>query len=386
MSSKLLDSVLDASALTAAATRTKEETILERVLREGVRSAQATIAHVQENVPKDRLLKASAVWFAPQADQLVMTAGSANGAFTQPLTRYALGQAAGRVGFPAAYAADVMAERGEIGRKVVADALTTLWAASDPTKKVLVRSVNERVHGVLSDAFRRLDCRPGVDAFCKEAAAVGAVPVEGVITDTRIAIKAILPRLFRLGNVKTDPHGDKFTDTVAIGIVLRNSDFGAARYSMALYVLRVLCLNGMIGEQIMAQTHVGARLDEADFFSDRTHKLDAATMVSATRDYVKAFLSKDGVERTVAVLQEAATKSLDLKAEIDTVLKKSMTKAELQSVTAALQSVNPDEMPLGPPTPYRMANALAWVANASDDPDRKLDLQRLAGNYLRAAA
>jgi hypothetical protein len=374
--SSILDSVINASA-SAAATKTKEETILDRVLREGISKAAAVITHVQDNVPQDRLLRSAAIHFEP-AENLVMVGGKNGGSFEQPLTRYALGQAASRVGFPGGYAADVMQEHGAVGRKVVADALSTLWAAQDPTKKVLVRSVNGTVHGVLSDAFRRLDCRPGVDAFCKEAAAVGAVPIDGVVTDTRIAIKAVLPRIFKL-------HSGAWNDSIAIGIVLRNSDFGAARYSMALYVLRVRCLNGMIGEQLMAQTHVGARLDDADFFSDKTHKLDALTMVSATRDYVRAFLSPEGVEKTVAVLQAAASKKLDLGAELNGALKKAMTKAELQSVTAALQSVNEDEMPLGPPSAYRMSNAISWVAGHTDDADRALDIQRLAGNYLRAA-
>jgi hypothetical protein len=376
-----LASVIEAT-VTKTAARTPDEGILEKAIKERLARSQEIIRHVQDNVPQDRLLKASAVWFAPNTagrlDELVMTAGNANGSFTQPLTRYALGQAAGRVGFPAAYAADVMAERGGVGRKVVADALTTLWAAQEPVKKILVRSVNERIHGVLSDAFRRLDCRPGVDAFIGAVQKFGAVPYGGEITDTRVAIRAILPRIFKLGS-------GTWNDSVAIGIILRNSDFGAARYSLALYVERVRCLNGMIGEMLFAQTHLGGRLDEADFYSDRTHKLDGATMVSATKDYVKALLAPEGIERTVAVLQEAASKSLDLQHELDAVLKKAMTKEELKQVTAALQSVDEDEMPLGPPTAYRMSNAISWVANHAIDPDRSLDLQRLAGNYLKAA-
>ena len=364
------------------------EDILNAKLESGKAQTAAILARIQNEVPQDRLVKANALRFAADhhsdaaiIPELVMQGGKT----TEPLTRHALSQACARVGFPSAYAAEVMEEKAEVGRVVVAEALSTLWQHEPDNRKVLVRSVNGRAHGLLSDAYRRLDGRPGVDAFCGAAMKLGAVPIEGVITETRIAIKAVLPRIFTLGNTVRDPHGSRFLDKIVIGAVLRNSDFGAGRYSMALYILRVLCLNGMIGDMLFAQTHVGARLDEADFFSDRTHKLDAATMVSATRDYVNAFLSPDGIEKTVGVLQAAASTSLDLEKEINGVLKKAMTVDERKSLTAALQSVNEEEMPLGPPTPWRMANAISWVAAHTEDADRTLDLQRLAGNYLKAA-
>lgn len=379
------NAIIDLPA-TAVSSRTKAEDMLNRSLKTHLAESQRVIEYVQNNVPQDRLLRGAALHFEPTATDLLMVGGNGS-PFAQPLTRYALGQAAGRVGFPGAYAADVMTERGDVGRKVVADALTTLWSHQPADKRVLVRSVNERIHGVLSDAFKRIDCRPAVDAFIGGVQRLGAVPYGGTVTDTRIAIRAVLPRIFRLGSERTDPHGDRFNDAVIIGIILRNSDFGAARYSLALYVERVMCLNGMIGEMLFAQTHLGGRLDEGDFYSDRTHKLDSATMISATKDYVNAILSPEGVERTVGVLQAAATQKLDIEKELSTVLKKAMTKEELKAVTTALQSINEDEMPLGPPTPYRMANAISWVANAEGtEPDRALDLQRLAGSYLKAAA
>lgn len=353
----------------------RELDILTRSIERKRAGVENTVRHIMENVPSDTLLRSAGVHFSKGDGLGVLMEG--NGTFSQPLTRYALGQAAAKVGFPSAYAADVQAERGEVGRSVVAQALTTLYADEPSTKKVLVRSVNGKVHGVLSDAFRRLDCRPAADAFIGEIQKHGAVLYEGNVTDTRVALKAILPRVFSLG----EP--GKWNDAVALGICLRNSDFGAARFSLAVYVERVRCLNGMIGEQIFAQTHIGGRLDEADFFSEKTHKLDSDTVVSATQDYVKALLSPVGIAGTLAVLNAAASKALDLTEEIGSVLKKSLTKEELKGVIGALQSVNEDEMPLGPPTAYRMANALSFLAASADDGDRALELQRLAGQYLK---
>lgn len=378
----ILNSVIDSTI--QQTTVSPAENLLAKAIRERLAQSQSVIDHVQNNVPQDRLLRTAAVTFRDDAD-LTINGGTNGGSFTAPLTRHALGQAASRVGFPASYAADVMAEKGTVGREVVARALTTLYAAEPTTRKMLVRSVNGKVHGIMSDAYRRLDSRPGVDAFIGAVSALGAVPYGGVVTDTRVVIKAILPRVFVLGSQRTDGHGDRFHDAIALGLSLSNSDFGAGTYKLNLYVERVLCLNGMIGEAAFAQRHLGARLEEGDFYSERTHRLDSATMVSATKDYVKAILSPEGVEKTVAILQNAATTKLDLEAEINSVLKKTMTKEEIKGLTAALQSVNEDEMPLGPPTPWRMANAISWLAGKAEDADRSVDLQRMAGKYLRAA-
>ena len=344
--------------------------------------SMAVLTQVQNNVPQDSLVRTASVVFQPGEGELLMAGGD----WQRPLTRHALGQASSRVGFPQGYAADVMAEKGGVGREVVARALTTLYAAEDPERKFLVRAVNGKVHGVLSDAYRRLDARPGLDAFISAVQKVGAVPYGGVVTDTRVQVKAILPRIFTLGSTVTDPHGTRFTDQIIIGLAWSNSDFGVGKYSLNLYTERVRCLNGMIMEALFATRHVGGRLEEGDFFSERTHKLDTATMVSATKDYVTAHLAPSAVEKTVGLLQAAASKSLDLESEINGVLKRALTKGEIKGLTSALQSVNENEMPLGPPTPYRMANALAWLANSDEtEPDRKLDLQKLAGTYLKAA-
>ena len=374
------------------ATAKTAEQILTAKLDSSRASTATVIERIQNEQPQDRLVLRPTACFDSSGDELLMrTPHSA-----EPLTRYSLGQACGNVHFPAAYANDVIVERGPLGRKVIADALTTLYAAEPKERTVgqsrktipnrmLVRSVRGRIHGIMSDAYRRLDSRPGVDAFCAAAQQFGAVPIEGTITDTRIAIKAVLPKVFTLGRTRKDVHGDSFKDSVAIGVILRNSDFGAGKYSIAMYLLRVLCLNGMIGEMLLAQTHIGARLEEADFFSKRTLELDSDTMVSATRDYVGAFLSPEGVERTVGLLNDAVGREIDLEHELNSTLKKAMSKDELKAVTAALQSVNEEEMPLGPPSAYRMANALSWVAGKSTDSDRRLDIERLAGDYLKAA-
>lgn len=332
---------------------------LQSIIDLGRAKAATAINYIQDNVPQDALLAMPAAHFS-DVDHVRLN--------DRELTRHALGQACGRVGFPAGYAADIIGT--DVGRRVVSGALNQLWHAD--TRRVLTRTVQGKVHGIMSDSFRRIDCRPLVEAFANAAARIGAVPVDGVVTDTRLAIKAVFPEPFLVGG----------RDAVALGVVLRNSDFGAGAFSISAYVMRLLCLNGMIGEKLFQQRHLGGRLEEADFFSERTHRLDAATMTSSTVDYVTGLLGADGRQRTVELLERAATERLDPEAELG---KLRLSKAESGLVRSALQSVDEAEMPLGPPSPYRMANAIGWAAGQVTDADRKLDLERLAGEYLKAA-
>jgi hypothetical protein len=358
----------------------KAKTVLEQAIERRRASAAQTVLHVQENVPQDALVPTSLVGFHPDPEHGTVLLDRVIDETTRnpmgPLTRHALQQACGRVGFPSGYAADVMAERGPVGAAVVAEALSRLWKADAVAgKRVLTRSVNGRVHAVLSDKYRRIDCRPIVEAFCSAVAAEGAVPYEGLVTNTRISIKALLPEVFVVGR----PGG--WQDVVALGAGLTNSDFGAAANSAYAFLLRVMCVNGMTGEKVYSQRHLGGTIGEDDFYSQRTYKLDAATQTSASRDIVKALLGMEGRQRTLAAIERAATTNLDLDDEIGS-LKKALTKGELAQVTAALQSVNEEEMPLGPPSPYRMANALAWAAEKAEDGDRKMELQKIAGGYV----
>lgn len=361
------------------------QTILEAAIEKHRETAESALRYVQENVPQDALVPTGLVTFRAAEDSgLVLldrvieetTKKKKEAETFGPLTRHALGQACGRVGFPAGYANEVMTKRGAIGAAVVAEALSRLWRAdAEPGKRILTRSVLGRVHAVLSDKFRRLDVRPNIEAFCSAAAAAGAVPYEGVVTDTRVSIKALLPTVFLVGRP------DGWQDIVAMGAGLTNSDFGAAEYQEYAFLLRVLCDNGMTGEKLFHQRHLGRKLDEGDFYSERTYKLDAATTTSATRDIVKGLLGAEGVKRTLDAINRAATTDLDLDAEL-TSLKKALTKDEIAKVTTALQSVNEREMPLGPPSPYRMANALSWAASKEEDGDRRMEIQKMAGRYL----
>jgi len=363
----------------------KAVTNLQRYVESGRAKAASVIEHVQANVPKDTLAAARAVSFAPtERGDILLSLPSRE---PLALTQHALAQAAGRVGFPGSTARDVVADYGRVGADAISYTLSRLWeerARRDgedanrrfqsgqipQPERVLLRSVAGRYHAVLSDRFRRLDSRPMLDAFTAACSSIGAVPADGTVTDTRISLRAIVPEVITTAN-----------DAFVLGASFTNSDFGAGALSVAMFYVRLLCTNGMIGETVQRKAHLGARLADDITYSEKTYRLDAAAYASAVKDMTTAVLGPEAREAARSAAVRAAETTIDLKARLNG-LKKSLTKAEIADVTAALQSTDVEEMPMGGPTVYRLANAIAWTANKVADGDRRIELQRLAGAEL----
>ena len=113
-----------------------------------------------------------------------------------------------------------------------------------PDTRFLLRSVNGEVRGFLSDRFRRLDSRPIVDSFARVCQGVGALPVEGYVTDTKMALKAILPQVF-------EPVRH---EVMAFGAVLfAGLAIGAARSRLAM-IMMVVAAIAAAGAIVMARS------------------------------------------------------------------------------------------------------------------------------------
>jgi hypothetical protein len=74
------------------------------------------------------------------------------------------------------------------GRELLAHNLQTVFHRRFQKKLYLLRSLQQEVRGSLSDSYRRIDSRPVVEAFATVVQEKGALPYEGYVTDTKIAI------------------------------------------------------------------------------------------------------------------------------------------------------------------------------------------------------
>jgi hypothetical protein len=372
-----------ASALRAgvdhALVRGIAEKNLQKALTIGRKGAEGVIERVMREVPHDQLAAAAALRVTISDDDRQPHLLFPNE--TKPMHGHAFDQLAERLGLPRTYAHGLL----ETVDKVAEGQKPDPWRArllehafaqhlQHSPDRYLVRSVDGMAKGVLSDRFKRYDSRPLLEAFAEGCAQVGAVPVDGVGGEVRLAVRAIIPTVL-------EPVPGEF---VTLGLEWRNSDFGAGAYAINAYLLRCACLNGVVVSREIRAVHVGGRLDESTLWSDRTKDLDLKTLVSQTRDAVAGLLGEKGREDLFASIQRAHAAEITPETAGRTLAKK-LTKAETGSVIEAFKG---DDVVNLPPVQsrYRLSQAISWLANRDGtSEERRLELQTVAGDVMAAA-
>jgi hypothetical protein len=159
-----------------------------------------------------------------------------------------------------------------------------------------------------------------------------------------------------------------------------NSDFGAAKHTVRMFIWRLWCTNLATMEDSLAQVHLGRQLGDDIEFSQRTYALDTKTSVSALKDIVKGLLNPAKVNTLLETIKAADAKKVEWK-NVKTQLAKKLLKAEMKLVEDAFESEDVINLPAGR-SAWRVSNAVSWIAGKVEDADRKLDLQRVAGELV----
>jgi hypothetical protein len=163
-----------------------------------------------------------------------------------------------------------------------------------------------------------------------------------------------------------------------------NSDFGSARHSLRAFIYRLWCLNGATMEDVLAQVHLGAQLADDIELSAKTYRLDTQLSVSKLQDMVRGTLGPAKIETMLATIKGAHEQRIDWKSASSR-LAKALTKGELKAVQDAFNSEDVINLP-AEKTIWRASNAVSWIAGKAESEDRRLELQRLAGQILNGQA
>jgi len=361
---------MQAIKLDTDAKRTVARARLQEAIARGAQNAGGVIQKVISTTPHDELQPArqSHVEVRDGVAHYVTNSGE------RPISSHAFGQLTSRAGMRTQYARDLLADSQNEPWKAELLQHSMREHLQHSDSRFLVRSIDNQVRGVLSDSYKRMDSRPLLDAFIQSATAIGAKPYSGHATETRCAVRCIVPEI-----VEPTPG-----EMMVFGLNWQNSDFGAGSYTVSLFALRLVCLNGMVGENALKKAHFGSRLSEGDVsFSSKTYQLDQSTLVSATSDAVASMMSESKIRERSERIRAAAGEEATFEALWKRV-GKNLTKADRDATRAAYEGPDQLNMPEGQTT-WRFANALSWVANSEETPEeRKLDLQHVAGQLVAA--
>lgn len=362
-----------AEAAKAAAIHARAK--LHELIEAGEHKASKVIDQVQNQLTSDYVVKGTVLDFFQHGDgaygvRLPTNPISNRASPLMSLHPAALQQVAAKALIPTAYATRLAT--GEPWEKqLLVHLLNESYAHHD--ERFLLRVVKEQVRGFLSNRFKRLDSRPVVNAFALACQEVGALAVDGYALDTKIVIKAVIPQI--LEPVPGEP--------MLFGIALENSDFGHGPLALRTFCLRLICTNYAIRDENLRRVHLGSRLEEDLSFSDKTIELDGAALASAISDIVKATLAPTRIEEYQNLIRRA--NELNLEAVPFEQLRKLLSKDESEKVIESYDSPDVEHMPPGKSV-WRMSNAISWLAGQLYNPERKLELMRVAGKVLDLAA
>lgn len=366
----------------ASAAAAKGRVKMEDIIHAGTANAEAVVASIMSRTITDRVARTDKVRLGYDEDgrALVQLYGTTLDQYL--LHPHGHGHVLDACGLPKKYADKVQQEAGKEswGRELVALNVNTVLAHRDKTRN-LVRIEGGAadgsggvVKGFLSDKFRRLDSRPLVDAFIGSCREVGLLPIDGVASDTKCRVRAVLPKVF-----EPTPN-----EVMLFGAEFGNSDYGDGGLVINMFTMRVWCTNLAVTEKCLRTVHLGAKLPDDLTLSARTYELDAKTTASAVRDITSDVIGPARVNRMLAAIRDADSRVIRSRDGIDALLARSLDKGEATQVKQIYESPDVTNLPAGE-TMWRLSNAVSWFAQGRNiGADRKMELQTVAGNLIGA--
>lgn len=243
-------------------------------------------------------------------------------------------------------------------------------------KMRMVRALNGVARAFVSNKFRTdID---NYDVANITLPLLGDVPdmniVSCSITDTRMYIKALFPRL--RGEVKVG-------DVVQGGIVISNSEVGSGSLRIEPLLYQLICLNGMISGTAMKKYHVGAAQqynEEAEaVFSEETRRKMHEALAGQIRDVVKTACDQTDFNKRLDALKAAAGEELgDKIPETVTVLSKQLGFTEDEKDNVLKHLIKGADL-----TKYGLANAVTRTASDIEDYDRATEFERAGGKVIK---
>ena len=172
---------------------------------------------------------------------------------------------------------------------------------SQSDKRYMVRTLDGTARAFLSDRYRRIDNYEIAQATLPLIGDMPDAKVESCeVTENRMYIKVVNPRL--------EAEVSK-GDIVQAGIVISNSEVGLGSVSVMPLVYRLVCLNGMIVNDLgKRKYHIGRENEEMwELFSDETLQADDAAFMLKLADIVRTAVDEARFGMVVDKLREAAS-------------------------------------------------------------------------------
>jgi len=292
-------------------------------------------------------------------------------------SRYAFGQMSERLGIPSRYM-NILNDEGKLWQRELAVFNLNTHAENVKNEKVLVRLVDEKIRGVLSERYRRLNTALIFQAYLMAAMNKEAVLVDAYSNDDIDFIEVVSPELVHVP-LKNAPSLWQI-----FGARLRNSNFGKSALQLQTFTINLRCTNGMVGENMIREVHLGARIPDNIRISESTVRKDTEAIAAIVTDTVDTIYDPSNVENQVKLLQAADLIEIEIPKEIEQLPKMGISSGEITELEAILMNGKAEDGVEGKPTLLKLAQGMTAVArNRSEkDGERGRELEDIASKML----
>lgn len=312
------------------------------------------------------------------------------------LTYDAVAQAGNRCApdVPSKFLRDLVAQQPDLA----ADLLTELTHRT-PARR-LIRCLDNRVRGLLSNRYRILDNRDFAMAALEAARQHEGEVIEAQLTDRHMRLKLTTQKVWDVIHTTRDKGGNWYAGalgnqpllnrvaarrwedlpggpgTVTPLVTISNSETGHGGTRIRIGILAGICFNLATVETVVAERHLGGEVDEG-LLTEETQHADARATMLKLRDYVTTAFDEGRFKALVAKANAAQDDHIKAPtAVVDSVMGAFKISADHRDTLLAYFIRDYD------PTRFGLAQAVSRLAQDVASPDLATDLEDAAGRLL----
>jgi hypothetical protein len=250
------------------------------------------------------------------------------------------------------------------------------WMHKTP-KQQMIRTQGTTARAFLSDKYKRVDNEEIANTVLPILLDKGYEIMSSAITDSKMYIKARLPKLER--EVTKG-------DVVQAGVTISNSEVGAGSVNVSPFIYRLVCLNGMtINDARLNSRHLTSSQATIDgvwtVLSDEAKELDNRALLAKVKDVVLSTTDEVRFNQNVAKMTDATEIKIKSPKKVIEVLENrfDLSKVEGENILENLVNRNDTQKFANL---WSVVNSITALGNTMDDYDRGTKMQEIGGRLL----
>lgn len=294
---------------------------------------------------------------------------------------HAIGQMAEKLGISGAkYLRELADGKNEWQVNLAAKILNEHTAHTD-RNKVLVREVGGEVRAFLSDRYKRYSSSELFAQFIHASKNLGLKLYDAYADDLKAYVEMVGTELLEISF-------DNAPKTyVVFGARLRDSQFGAGMLELKLFMVQVVCLNGMTRDSVLKEIHRGKELPMSINIAKDTLYHDNQAKSRLIRDAINTLMTRDAIQKQIAEIQKSSGVEVDYDKELVKLGKLGLQKSEVEDTKKILMANRITDGIYGEGnTLWKLANAVSKVSQSIKDGDRAREIEDMAGSLFKLAA